>query len=110
MKAADGMRPAVVLGETAMGRKLYVGNLSFTATEDELRDYFAQAGTPDSVAIIKDRLSGKSRGFGFVEMATREEGEAAISSLNGQDFKGRNLNINEARPRESRGSSGGGRW
>src|SRR5690349_2227589 len=59
--------PVSSLGEAAMGRKLYIGNLSFTATEDELRDFFAQAGTPESVAIIKDRLTGKSRGFGFVE-------------------------------------------
>jgi len=89
-----------------MGRKLYVGNLSFTATEDELRDYFAQAGTPESVAIIKDRLTGKSRGFGFVEMSNDNEAASAIEQLDGKDFKGRPLKINEARAREG---GGGGR-
>jgi RNA recognition motif-containing protein len=86
-----------------MGRKLYVGNLSFTATEDELRDYFAQAGTPESVAIIKDRMTGKSRGFGFVEMSNDSEAASAIELLDGKDFKGRPLKINEARGRESGG-------
>jgi RNA recognition motif-containing protein len=86
-----------------MGRKLYVGNLSFTATEDELRDYFAQAGTPESVAIIKDRMTGKSRGFGFVEMSNDNEAASAIELLDGKDFKGRPLKINEARGRESGG-------
>ena len=88
-----------------MGRKLYIGNLSFTATEDELRDYFAQAGTPESVAIIKDRLTGKSRGFGFVEMSSDSEAAQAIEQLDGKDFKGRPLKINEARARE--GGAGG---
>jgi RNA recognition motif-containing protein len=86
-----------------MGRKLYVGNLSFSATEEELKDYFAQAGTPDSVAIIKDRLTGKSRGFGFVEMSTDNEASEAIEKLDGKDFKGRPLKINEARAREGGG-------
>ncbi len=92
-----------------MGRKLYVGNLSFSATEDELREYFAQAGNPDSVAIIKDRLTGKSRGFAFVEMSTDSEAAQAIEQLDGKDFKGRPLKINEARAREGGGprSSGG---
>ena len=89
-----------------MGRKLYVGNLSFAATEDELREYFGQAGTPETVAIIKDRLTGKSRGFGFVEMS--EGGDAAITALNGTEFRGRNLTVNEAKPREERPRSGGG--
>jgi len=92
-----------------MGRKLYVGNLSFTATEDELRDYFAQAGTPDSVAIVQDRLTGKSRGFGFVEMSTDSEASAAIEQLDGKDFKGRPLKISEARSRDGDGGGGGGR-
>jgi RNA recognition motif-containing protein len=83
-----------------MGRKLYVGNLSFTATEEELRAHFAQAGTPESVAIIKDRLTGKSRGFGFVEMSTDEEAMQAIEQLDGKELKGRPLKINEARSRE----------
>ena len=89
-----------------MSKNLYVGNLSFTATEDELRDYFSQAGTPDSVAIIKDRLTGKSRGFGFVEMSSDSEAAQAIEQLDGKDFKGRPLKINEARAREG---GGGGR-
>ena len=89
-----------------MGRKLYVGNLSFTATEEELREYFSQAGTPDTVAIIKDRLTGRSRGFGFVEMSTDSEAAQAIEQLDGKDFKGRPLKINEARAREG-GSPGG---
>ncbi|MEO8605706.1 MAG: RNA-binding protein [bacterium] len=91
-----------------MGRKLYIGNLSFTATEDELREYFAQAGTPESVAIIKDRMTGKSRGFGFVEMSTDGEASQAIEQLDGKDFKGRPLKINEARSRDA-DSGGGGR-
>jgi RNA recognition motif-containing protein len=90
-----------------MGRKLYVGNLSFAATEDELKDYFAQAGTPDSVAIIKDRLTGKSRGFGFVEMSSDNEASEAIEKLDGKDFKGRPLKINEARAREGGGGGAG---
>jgi RNA recognition motif-containing protein len=90
-----------------MGRKLYVGNLSFTATEDELREYFSQAGTPDTVAIIKDRLTGKSRGFGFVEMSSEGEATQAIEQLDGKEFKGRPLKINEARARDA-GYPGGG--
>jgi RNA recognition motif-containing protein len=83
-----------------MGRKLYVGNLSFTATEEELREYFSQAGSVDTVAIIKDRLTGKSRGFGFVEMTSDEAATQAIQQFDGKDFKGRPLKINEARARE----------
>lgn len=86
-----------------MGRKLYVGNLSFTATEDELRDHFSQAGTPDSVAIIKDRMTGRSRGFGFVEMSSDNEAAQAIEQLDGKEFKGRPLKINEARTRDGGG-------
>ena len=89
-----------------MGRKLYVGNLSFAATEDELREYFGQAGSAETVAIIKDRLTGKSRGFGFVEMSTDEEAAQAIERLDGKDFMGRPLKINEARAREG-GRPGG---
>jgi RNA recognition motif-containing protein len=90
-----------------MGRKLYVGNLSFSATEEELGEYFAQAGTPETVAIVKDRLSGRSRGFGFVEMSTDAEALQAIEQLDGKDFKGRPLKINEARAREEGRPSGG---
>ena len=91
-----------------MGRKLYVGNLSFTATEDELREYFAQAGTPESVAIVKDRMTGKSRGFGFVEMSSDSEAMQAIEHLDGKDFKGRPLKINEAKARDTGGGRAGG--
>lgn len=91
-----------------MARKLYVGNLSFTATEEELKQYFSQAGTPDSVAIIKDRATGRSRGFGFVEMSSETEAEQAIQQLDGKDFKGRPLKINEARAREGGGGGRGG--
>ena len=86
-----------------MGRKLYVGNLSFQATEDELREHFGQVGTPDTVAIIKDRMTGRSRGFGFVEMSDDSEAARAIETLDGKELMGRPLKINEARARESRG-------
>lgn len=90
-----------------MGRKLYVGNLPFTATEDELRAHFAQAGTPDTVAIIKDRMTGRSRGFGFVEMSNEGEASQAIAQLDGKEFKGRPLKINEARGRDGGAPFGG---
>jgi len=92
-----------------MAMKLYVGNLSFNTTSDELRDLFSQAGTVESANVVEDRDTGRSRGFGFVEMASREEGEAAIQQFNGKDLGGRNLTVNEARPREDRGGGGGGR-
>ena len=91
-----------------MGTKLYVGNLSFRTTSEELREAFAAAGTVESASVIEDRDTGRSRGFGFVEMASKEEGEAAISQFNGKEFNGRNLTVNEARPREDRGNRGGG--
>jgi RNA recognition motif-containing protein len=81
---------------------IYVGNLSYTATEGELRDAFAAFGTVTSAKILMDRETGRSRGFGFVEMPNQSEGEAAISSLNGKELGGRALRINEARPRERR--------
>jgi RNA recognition motif-containing protein len=90
-----------------MSTKLYVGNLNFRTTGDELRELFSQAGEVESASVIEDRDTGRSRGFGFVEMATREEGEAAIQQFNGKEFGGRNLNVNEARPREDRGGGGG---
>jgi len=92
-----------------MAMKLYVGNLSFNTTSDELRDLFSQAGTVESANVVEDRDTGRSRGFGFVEMASREEGEAAIQQFNGKDLGGRALTVNEARPREDRGGGGGGR-
>jgi RNA recognition motif-containing protein len=88
--------------------KLYVGNLAFQTSSAELQQLFAQAGTVQSASVIEDRDTGRSRGFGFVEMATKEEGEAAISQLNGKEFNGRNLTVNEARPREDRGGNRGG--
>src|SRR6476659_6547109 len=91
-----------------MGTKLYVGNLSFRTTSDELRDAFAAVGTVESASVIEDRDTGRSRGFGFVEMATAEDAAAAIEQLNGKDFGGRNLTVNEARPRTDRGPGGGG--
>src|SRR4029434_7964902 len=90
-----------------MATKLYVGNLSFQTTSDELRDHFAQAGNVESASVVEDRMTGRSRGLGFVEMATPEEAAAAIEQLNGKDFGGRNLTVNEARPRTDRGPGGG---
>jgi RNA recognition motif-containing protein len=89
--------------------KLYVGNLAFQTSSDELQTLFAQAGTVESVSLIEDRETGRSRGFGFVEMSTKEEGAAAIAQFNGKDLGGRALNVNEAKPREDRGGGGGGR-
>ena len=91
-----------------MGTKLYVGNLSFRTTSDELRDAFAAVGTVESASVIEDRDTGRSRGFAFVEMATAEEAAAAIEQFNGKDFGGRNLTVNEAKPRAERGGRGGG--
>jgi hypothetical protein len=87
---------------------IYVGNLSFDTTEDDLRDAFATYGEVSSVAIIKDKFSGQSRGFGFVEMAGNPEANAAMQALNGSDLNGRALTVNEARPREERSGGGGG--
>ncbi len=91
--------------------KVYVGNLSYTVTEDDLRKDFEAFGQVTSVSIIKDKFSGQSKGFGFVEMASDEEAKAAITALNGKEMKGRNLNVNEARARtdDRRGGGGGGR-
>ena len=91
-----------------MATKLYVGNLSFQTTSDELKDHFAQAGSVESASVVEDRMTGRSRGFGFVEMATPEEAAAAIEQLNGKEFAGRNLTVNEARPRTDRPGGGYG--
>jgi len=90
-----------------MTTKLYVGNLSFRTTSEELRELFAQAGTVESVSVIEDRETGRSRGFGFVEMATAEEAAAAIEQFNGKDLGGRNLTVNEAKPKTERSGGGG---
>lgn len=90
-----------------MTKKLYVGNLAFATTSDDLRDAFSEYGTVSSATVITDRETGRSRGFGFVEM---EDGaEQAIEAMNGKELGGRTLNVNEARPREDRGGGGGGR-
>ena len=91
-----------------MSMKLYVGNLAFATSSQELQELFSQAGTVTSASVIEDRDTGRSRGFGFVEMSSKEEGEAAIAQLNGKEMNGRALNVNEAKPRENRGGGGGG--
>jgi RNA recognition motif-containing protein len=92
-----------------MSMKLYVGNLSFSTSSQDLQELFAQAGTVESASIVEDRETGRSRGFAFVEMSTKEEGEAAISQFNGKEIGGRALKVNEAKPREPRTGGGGGR-
>jgi cold-inducible RNA-binding protein len=91
-----------------MGTKLYVGNLSFNTTENELQELFSQAGTVQEVTLMQDKFTGKSRGFAFVTMGSEEDAQNAISKLNGQTVEGRALTVNEARPRESRPPGGGG--
>ena len=91
-----------------MSKKLYVGNLSFQTSSEDLQQLFSQAGTVESASVVEDRETGRSRGFGFVEMATAEEGQAAIQQFNGKEVNGRSLTVNEARPREDRGNRGGG--
>jgi len=88
--------------------KLYVGNLAFQTSSDDLQQLFAQAGTVESASVVEDRETGRSRGFGFVEMSSKEEGAAAIQQFNGQEVGGRALTVNEAKPREDRGGGGGG--
>lgn len=93
-----------------MGKKIYVGNLPFTATSESLSELFSKFGTVDSSKIVTDRDTGRSKGFGFVEMASADEADAAIAKLHGSDHGGRNLTVNEARPMEPRtGGFGGGR-
>jgi len=90
-------------------KKLYIGNLPFSATEDQLNEWFSQVGvTPSGVNLIRDRFTGQSRGFAFVEVNKDEDADRAVNSLNGQNFGGRNLVVNEARPQAERGSGGGG--
>ena len=97
-----------------MAKKLYVGNLAYSVTNEDLKDLFSQSGTVESVAVVSDKFSGQSKGFGFVEMADAGEAAAAIQTLDGTEFKGRNIKVNEAKPREAggggpRGGGGGGR-
>jgi RNA recognition motif-containing protein len=88
--------------------KLYVGNLPYSMTDSDLQNLFEQHGTVQSAQIIMDRDTGRSKGFGFVEMSTSQEGQAAITALHDQEINGRKLTVNEARPREDRGGGGGG--
>jgi len=91
-----------------MAAKLFVGNLAFDVLENDIHDLFAQAGTVVSVNILQDRFTGQGRGFGFVEMSSDAEAKKAIEMLDGTDFQGRALKVNEARPREPRSGEGGG--
>ena len=91
-----------------MGSKLYVGNLSYNATGSDLEQLFAQHGTVKSAEVIADRETGRSKGFGFVQMGSDDEAQAAIGALDGQDHDGRSLKVNEAKPKESRSGGGGG--
>ena len=103
-----------------MAFKLYVGNLSFQTSSSDLESLFAGVGTVESATVVEDRETGRSRGFGFVEMASQEEGEKAIAEFNGKEFGGREIKVNEAKPREDRsrgnysgsygGGYGGSRW
>lgn len=94
-----------------MAQKLYVGNLPYSVNDESLKEHFSQAGTVTSATVITDRMSGRSKGFGFVEMGSEDEAKAAIDMFNGKDFQGRNLTVNEARPKEDRprGNFGGNR-
>jgi cold-inducible RNA-binding protein len=92
-----------------MGNKLYVGNLPFSVTEDSLQQLFSQSGKVESATIITDRDTGRSKGFGFVEMSTEQEAADAITKFNGTDFEGRSITVNEARPKAPREGGGGGR-
>lgn len=91
-----------------MSTKLYVGNLSFDTTENDLQDLFSEVGSVREAALIQDKMTGKSRGFAFVTMSSDEEAKAAVTKFDGHSFQGRNLTVNEARPREDFGGGGGG--
>ena len=91
-----------------MSTKLYVGNLAFQTTSQELQQLFGQAGTVQSASVVEDRDTGRSRGFAFVEMSSQEEADSAIQQFNGKEVGGRALKVNEAKPRENRGGGGGG--
>src|SRR5262245_35260342 len=104
--AGGGGWPRVFSGRPSMGKKLYVGNLAYAVTDSDLQQMFAAHGTVQSAQIIMDRDTGRSKGFGFVEMGTDAEAQAAIAALNGQERDGRSLTVNEARPKTE---GGGGR-
>ena len=91
-----------------MSMKLYVGNFSFGTTEDDLQRLFSQVGSVESISMVTDRDTGRSRGFAFVEMSSKSEGEAAIAKFNGSELDGRSLTVNEAKPRETNGGGFGG--
>ena len=91
-----------------MGRRLYVGNLAYGVSSSDLEQLFSQHGTVESAEVVSDRMSGRSKGFGFVQMSSEEESQAAIEALNGKDHEGRALTVNEAKPRENRGGGRGG--
>jgi RNA recognition motif-containing protein len=95
--------------EENMNKKLYVGGLSYSVTDDQLRELFAAHGTVESAKVITDKFTGQSRGFGFVEMGTQQEAEGAIAQLNGTQHMGRTITVNISKPREDRGGGGGGR-
>ena len=92
-----------------MATKLYVGNLAFQTTSEDLQELFSQVGTVESASVVEDRMTGRSRGFAFVEMATPEDAASAIEQMNGKEVGGRALKVNEAKPRENRSGGGGGR-
>ena len=92
-----------------MSNKLYVGNLSFRVTSEDLQEYFGAAGAVESANVVYDRETGRSRGFGFVEMTSEDDATSAIAQFNGQEYDGRNMVVNEARPREDRGGHRGAR-
>jgi RNA recognition motif-containing protein len=92
-----------------MGKRLYVGNLTYGVNDADLQQLFGQHGTVSSAQVVMDRDTGRSKGFGFVEMSSDQEAQAAIQALNGKEHEGRALTVNEARPREERGGGGGGR-
>ena len=91
-----------------MSIRLFVGNLNFKTSSEDLQELFGQVGEVQSASVVTDRETGRSRGFGFVEMASQEDGQRAIEQFNGKEYNGRNLTVNEARPREDRGFGGGG--
>jgi len=110
LRLQDVWRPFPPLSGGVLVKKLYVGNLPFQASEEEIGEWFGQTGvTPSNITLIRDRFTGQPRGFGFVEIQNDEEAERAIQALNGQQFKGRNVVVNEARPMREGGGGGGGR-